>query len=114
MVVAQGSGADALQAALEQLPAGNYSIQITPDSGGVYMVDVTTAPEVEGVGLIPMLIIGIIAAIVGIFGLYFTWQVLKETSDILNSIPSYAWLIGGAALIFVLYKPVTNLLSSKT
>lgn len=116
MVVAEGVGASDLEKALASLPRGGYSVEIMPQAGGIYMLDVDTTPElqeVEGVGLIPMIILGIVAAIVGIFGLYFSWKVLQEARRIFTTIPSYAYLIGGVALLVLLYKPVSNLVSSK-
>jgi len=52
----------------------------------------------SSIGIIPLLIIGTIAAGLFAFG---SWQVFQTVS----AIPSWVWLAGGAGILYLLFKP---------
>ena len=107
-LLAEGTGRESLEEALRALPVGVYKIvAVSEDGSKGYLIEIEKEPEGEGVGF-PFLIVG--GVIAGLLGTFFGWQMFKDIKETAQTLPQWAWYVGGAVLLVLLYNPIMNII----
>lgn len=90
-----------LEVVTQALASSGLAVQSMAQDAGILQITFTKqAAAIRGIGFWPALI-AIVAA-----GGFFGWQIMKTTgniADIVKSIPSWVWLVGGAALVWFMF-----------